>query len=826
MPHSPSTIAIVYTSRDLLPSIKATKDERLGQLRECGFNVEELAPHHDSDNGYTAGCAIERAAILSHALSNRKYAAIWVARGGYGASAMVPFLENMLPPVISSKILIGFSDVSYMGNYLSERYPNLTYVHGNHPFDKDLFSNSVLERDLLFALVKGDTPPSTRYPGRLCFNVTELTPRSISGLCVPLNLSLGESLAATRHIEFPPNTILFLEDLLEDTYKIQRKMDSLRNSGLLKNVLAVVVGNFTDCLNPQNETASEHEVARLISRSTRLPVFYLPIFGHDICRHPLVAHSKTTIERFSSTQFTIELSFQRQKQMRLATRFSAELERPPLEKGKTRTHFTGIGGTGMAAVAGLFVQDGFCVSGSDGPIYPPMSTVINDLGIHPAVGYTGDNIEKAQPDFVVLSNAISRRGPDLKPNLELEHLLTQNIPVLSFPSALRKYFLHKSANIVVSGTHGKTTTTALIAQTLSELKKQPSFLIGGAPKNFDSGFRLASDSLFILEGDEYDTAFFDKGPKFLHYEPSVALINNIEFDHADIYANVEAIEDEFERLACLTRDRHGVVVANFADARVKRVVKQSECPYVAFGDIRSEGANWVVESWKTLESGSDIRINTPAGDTVVVRTQMFGAHNALNTAACLAVLHALSAIENKTPIADYKIEKHDIQSWCQAIGTFQGVRRRFELVGLQNNIAVFDDFAHHPTAIDTTLRGFRDYMKASGRNGRLIACFDPRNATMRRRVLQEQLSKSFTAADIIYFGKVPVDQRIASEDVLDGLAVAKACGSNARYFADNQLLHDELVKVTVPGDTVVFMSSGSFDNLPRKFLGSLPENPR
>ncbi|MEY2987636.1 MAG: hypothetical protein RJB13_1157, partial [Pseudomonadota bacterium] len=491
-------------------------------------------------------------------------------------------------------------------------------------------------------------------------------------------------------------------------------------------------------------------------------------------------------------------------------------------------HFTGIGGTGMAAVAGLFSSAGFSISGSDNPIYPPMDEVIKHIGLEPIVGYHKETLESLHPDGVVLANVISRKNAELKPNAEMHSLLELNIPTMSFPSSLRRFFLHKTKNIIVSGTHGKTSTTSLIAQMLNHLGRDPSLFVGGSPANFQHGFRLGLGGIFVLEGDEYDSALFDKGPKFLHYEPSISLINNIEFDHADIYPNIEAIEEEFYRLACLTRDRGGIVVANMDDPRVVNVVERAQAPVIWFGKNNSnvKGPVWHLASTLTETEGLSADCIAPDNTRINVKTRLFGLHNAMNTTAALAVLHALKVIETTEKathqnLSSVTLSQQEIQNWSSAAKTFLGVKRRFELISTKNDIVIFDDFAHHPTAITTTLDAFRSYVNSAKRTGRLIVCFDPRNATMRRSVLQAQLAQSFKDADIVLLGKVPLDMRLHATEVLDGQKVAELIGSKARYFTENEMLLEHLKQMAQAGDTIVFMSSGSFDGLPRKLQNTL-----
>lgn len=809
---------------------EAERSERIAALAKLGLALTELAPEVPEEFELTSGKPIERAILLSQALTQRKFAFLWASRGGFGTTELVRLMEGLLPPILPPKTFVGFSDNSFLGNYLAARHPNLTYIHANHAFDPKLLEDGNTDSALLFKLLCGETPAPVEFKA-IWSNHSSETPIKVEGPCLPFNLSLAESFSSLRHIDIPAGAVLFLEDINEELYRVVRKFDSLCNSGFLNKCGAIVLGSFTHCLKADGTAATEAEIGELFSRKVSIPIVVTDIFGHEQKRMPLVAHSTCEV-RTSKTESFVKLTFACKHRAGLATRFPADLFPlkigEPNKKIKSKVHFTGVGGTGMAAVAGLFKSANFEVTGSDNPIYPPMDEVIRHIGLDQVVGYHSDTLGKMSPDAIVLANVITRRNAELKPNLEMESLLRSDIPVFSFPSAMRRFFLHHSKNIVVSGTHGKTSTTSLITQMLSHLGRDPSLFVGGAPANFQYGYKLGKDNIFVLEGDEYDSALFDKGPKFLHYEPSVALINNIEFDHADIYPNVEAIEEEFFRLACLTRDRGGIVVANSDDERVIKVVERSKAPVLWFGRNHKKESNsqWLLDSFETVVDGTVIKCSSPNGIQHTYKTRLFGAHNAMNSIAAMGVLHALKVIETEKEVTQKNLhssfpDASELTRWGQAAGSFLGVKRRFELIGQSKDIAVFDDFAHHPTAIATTLEAFRSYVTSAKRNGRLIACFDPRNATMRRSILQNQLAGSFTTADLVFLGKVPLDLRLKEDETLNGDKVASLIGPKATYFPDNELLLKTLIECAQPGDTIVFMSSGSFDGLPRKLHLSL-----
>jgi UDP-N-acetylmuramate: L-alanyl-gamma-D-glutamyl-meso-diaminopimelate ligase len=817
-------------------AVKQSEEERATRMqlmRDKGFIVHELPVFHPSIDATTAATAVERAAKDSHALTRRMYDVVWAGRGGYGSTSLLPFLRNMLPPVLPNKVLVGFSDVSFLGVTLSLQYPSVTYVHGRNFFTDDMFSCDEVEHKLLMDVVAGREPQPLSLPVE-CVSPSRAL-QKVSGLCIPLNLSLAESLASLKNMQLPKGAVLFLEDCNENVYQLLRKFDSIVNSGILSEAAGVVIGCFSDCKKPDGEVATELEIGRYFAERTHLPVFVLPVFGHGAKKLPLVALSSVEFEAHDK-EWMVRIGFARAYHQP-----SCRLFDPCPVEDSLNIHFTGIGGTGMASVAGLFREGKYPITGSDTPIFPPMDKVIADMGVKLCVGYEGKNIDEVSPDVVVLSNVISRKNAALQGNPELERILEKNVPMLSFPSALRRFFLQRSRNIVVTGTHGKTTTTSLIAQTLRSMGLDPSLFVGGAPKNFVSGYHLGSRDLFVLEGDEYDTAYFDKGPKYMHYEPTVVLLNNIEFDHADIYNDVEAIEREFQRLAGYTRERGGVAVANMFEHRVVGVAKAAAVPVMAFGDEsvsasdlsfgvnKSQAPIWTLLGFTTRNDGTTIEVKSPWGDRLRVESQVFGRHNVLNILATLASIHCYLILKQRgfCGISQEELAREAacplaasvVTSLLQGVSSFEGVKRRFEFVGLGEGVAVFDDFAHHPTAIHTTLEAFRFYMTAAGRTGRLLACFDPRNATMRRRVLQNDIAKSFLLADKVFLGKVPQDLRIAEDERLDGPGLAKTVGEKAIYFDDNDALYRHVASEIKPGDTLVFMGpSGAFSGFPQRIV--------
>lgn len=473
-----------------------------------------------------------------------------------------------------------------------------------------------------------------------------------------------------------------------------------------------------------------------------------------------------------------------------------------IEKGAA-LYFVGIGGTGMASVAGLCQEAGYKVTGSDAGIYPPMSDMLRELGIETYSPYAAENLAGKKPDVAVIANVLSRG------NVELEHVISNNIPYVSFPALMGELFLKHRHTCVVAGTHGKTTTSSLLAHTLNELGEDPGFLIGGIPRNFPRSFRIGSGKTFVIEGDEYDTAFFDKGPKFLHYCPRLAILNNLEFDHADIYPNLEAIEKQFVKLAGLVEDPKGVI-ANMDDPGIAKIMRetgmdtrvtkvatsgQTKDAVISVGDISIRASSESgVQHWRAIYACKTL-------GNITIETTLSGRHNIANIAMVLAALQNLTeAGVIKKPSAD-KLQA--------AFSSFKNVKRRLDRLAYANNIEVYEDFAHHPTAVKLVIEGFKQAFP----NRRLVVAFEPRSATQRRNVFQDDYARTLSLADAIYIGECPEDKRIPEDKRMSTTKLQQAIGTKARSFPTNKDLLTSLQKDLRPGDSVVFMSSGSFSGI-------------
>nr|WP_245526840.1 UDP-N-acetylmuramate:L-alanyl-gamma-D-glutamyl-meso-diaminopimelate ligase [Desulfurivibrio alkaliphilus] len=457
----------------------------------------------------------------------------------------------------------------------------------------------------------------------------------------------------------------------------------------------------------------------------------------------------------------------------------------------------GIGGTGMAALAGMLLERGVAVSGSDQKVYPPMSDYLAGLGIEVQEGYGPQNLA-GSPDLVIVGNVIRADNPEA---LELGR---RRLPYLSFPQALRHYFLAGRRSLVVAGTHGKTTTSSLLATMLDHAGLDPGFMIGGIVQAFGRSSRTGGGPFFVSEGDEYDTAFFDKGPKFLHYAPEVCILTGVEFDHADIYADLAAVKTAFARLVALMPPQ-GRLVAFVDDPVVRELVAVAPCPVLGYGEGAGEGADWRLDKLTVSPGGT--------GFTVLRQGELFGEffspmpgrHNALNALAVIAVLDHLGV-----PPAEI----------AAGLAAFTGVRRRQEVRGEVGGVTVIDDFAHHPTAVRETLAA----LKAAYPGRRLVAVFEPRTNSSRRRVFQEAYVSVFAAADRVLIREpegleaIPVDERFSVQRLAADLTAA---GLPARAFAEVQEIIDQLAVDSRPGDVVAILSNGGFDNIHQRLLARL-----
>jgi len=449
----------------------------------------------------------------------------------------------------------------------------------------------------------------------------------------------------------------------------------------------------------------------------------------------------------------------------------------------------------MAPLAGMLGERGHRVTGSDAGVYPPASTLLESLGIRWATGFSESNLEPA-PDIVVIGNALSRGNP------EVEYVLDHKIPYRSLPQVLEEFFLPGLDPLVVTGTHGKTTTTSMLAWICEVAGRRPNFLVGGVAENFGRSFGLGGGDEFILEGDEYDSAFFDKGPKFLHYHPQELIITSLEFDHADIYDDLAAIELQFRRLVNLV-PRSGRIVAWAESAAVRGVVARAFCPVETYG-LRSD-AEWLAGDIELSEGETLFRVSRHGMEVARIRMAPAGRHNVLNALAATALARGRG------------VPRDAIE---QALATYRGVKRRLEVKGEEGGVLVVDDFAHHPTAIRVTLDAARG--RWPGR--RLWAVFEPRSNTMRRRVFEADLADALGSADAVILGAVNRaallrdDERLSPERVVESI---RSVGGQSEYLSSAGEIAEFISRKARPGDLVLVMSNGSFDGLSEKLLTRL-----
>jgi UDP-N-acetylmuramate: L-alanyl-gamma-D-glutamyl-meso-diaminopimelate ligase len=464
-------------------------------------------------------------------------------------------------------------------------------------------------------------------------------------------------------------------------------------------------------------------------------------------------------------------------------------------------HLIGICGTAMASLAGMLKQKGFQVTGSDAAAYPPMSDFLSDLGIPVSQPFAAKNLEP-RPDLVVIGNAISRG------NVELEYVLDQRIPFCSLPQLLHDEFLKGKEVLVVAGTHGKTTTTSMLAWIFHSAGLDPSFLIGGIAENFGSSFRLGKGKYFILEGDEYDTAFFDKGPKFLHYFPDAIILTSVEFDHADIYKDLDAVETAFKRLVNLIPQRgriiafDGVAGEHVDSPSLERCLAKAFCPVERYG--AGAAANWKVTNLR-LDPGHTTWIVEHNGERwAEFEFALAGEYNVWNAIAA-------AALANSCGIPTDKI--------AAALKSFKSVKRRLEVKAQVHGITIIDDFAHHPTAIAGTLKALRARYPGS----RLWAILEPRSNTLRRRILQSDLARSLAQADQIVVANVFRSEAVPENERLELPALASEIQQNgrpARLLADADAIVQTIAPELRSGDVVAILSNGGFggiyDKLPAR----------
>jgi len=463
-------------------------------------------------------------------------------------------------------------------------------------------------------------------------------------------------------------------------------------------------------------------------------------------------------------------------------------------------HLIGICGTAMASLAGMLQARGHHVTGSDQNVYPPMSTMLQQLGINVAQGFRRENLTPT-PDCVIVGNAIPRGNP------EVEETLRRKLFYRSQAEVVKEEFIRGRHSLAVAGTHGKTTTTSIAAWVMDQGGLDPSFLIGGVAQNFGNSFRVTSSDYFIIEADEYDTAYFDKGPKFMHYLPELAIVNNVEFDHADIYRDLDAVKLAFRRFMNLVPE-NGRLIAGWDSPNVRAVVESfGERLFTCLETFGTgNDAKWQVRNADFSSGLSRFEVFCDNELWGEFQTPLLGEFNLLN---CLAVIVAADA---------WGVSKQKIQS---ALASFKNVKRRAEVRGEESGVVVIDDFAHHPTAVRETLRALR----ARYNDRRLVAVFEPRSWSSRLAVFQDDYANAFTAADYVVIAAVFDSQKVTEKGrALDTRALIDAISQQGKpaWALPNA---DEIVTHLVPelrsGDVVAVMSNGGFGGIHEKILSAL-----
>lgn len=466
-----------------------------------------------------------------------------------------------------------------------------------------------------------------------------------------------------------------------------------------------------------------------------------------------------------------------------------------LTSSRKSIYMIAICGTGMTALAGMLKAEGHDVRGSDHNVYPPMSTLLSDLGIPVERGFDAAHLNP-KPDLVIIGNAMSRGNP------EVEAVLNRKIPYTSLPVALGDFFIRGNYSCVVAGTHGKTTTSALLAWVLESAGKAPGFFVGGIPENFGQGYRIGKGRIFVSEGDEYDSAFFDKGSKFLHYMPDLLILNNLEFDHADIFRSYEDIELSFRRLINLVPGE-GYVVACWDDPNIRKIAPATFSELISFG--LSEDSDFRAMSVTTDVEGTHFDVNFKGEAFGRFSSPLFGLHNVRNSLAVIA-----SAMQLGLSVPQIQ----------RGVATFRNVRRRFQFLGEKNGVKIFDDFAHHPTAIATTI----DSIRRRFPDHRVWALFEPRSATSKRKILERELVEALASADHAILAPIHMPEKVPEDERLDLTAVSEAVQDRQTpchvLKPDIEML--TFLKANLRShDIALFMSNGDFQQMPVKLLHEL-----
>ena len=457
-----------------------------------------------------------------------------------------------------------------------------------------------------------------------------------------------------------------------------------------------------------------------------------------------------------------------------------------------KIHLVAACGTGMGTLACILQEMGYQVTGSDQNIYPPMSDFLAEKGVKLFSGFSPENLSH-HPDLVIIGNAVGRENPEAKA------VLDQNIDYLSMPQAVNQFIAKGKKIILVTGTHGKTTTSSIMAHLLETAGLSPSFLVGGILRNFNSSFQIGSGEYMVIEGDEYDTAFFDKGPKFMHYDPYITIMTGVEFDHADIFRDIDHIRDIFSQFVRkIEPDSH--IIAYMENETLRKILQGCTATVETYG----QGGDWQFFDHRQAAERTHARIQGPNGK-FDIETGLVGRHNLMNTLACVAVAKKLG-------IPDGIVQ--------EALSTFSGVKRRQEIRGVKRGITIMDDFAHHPTAVRETIAAVKPFYE----KGRVIAVFEPRTNTSMRHFFQQTYPDAFLSADKTIIcnpcvkKNIPKGQRFSPEQLVTDINVL---GGDALHFETPDRVIDYLISELRENDLVLIMSNGGFDNIHSRLLARL-----
>ncbi len=446
-------------------------------------------------------------------------------------------------------------------------------------------------------------------------------------------------------------------------------------------------------------------------------------------------------------------------------------------------HLVGIGGVAMASLAGLLLDAGFKVTGSDGEIYEPMKGLLKELSISVTKGYEPETLPQ-NTDLVVIGNVVTREFPVLKA------IAAGQTPYLSLPQCLEELFLNATNNLVVAGSHGKTTTTAMCAKLMDSSFIQPGFLVGGATLDFPRPWRQSKGAWFVIEGDEYDSAFFEKKPKFLRYRPHTVILTSVEFDHGDIYPDLAAVMEAFTALMEIIPP-HGRLIAYGDDPRVREIAAKTKAQTFFYG--QNQDNDWRLDDIQSTKNGLTWRLYGPQNNSIILSLPRPGVYNALNASAATAA---------------FLLSGGEAHNLALSLKTFRGVRRRQE-TEIHNDIVLVDDFAHHPTAVKATISA----MRQAWPQNRLLVAFEPRSNTSRRAFFQADYAEALAGADFVFLREPGGLEKIPPTDRLDAAQIVADLNGKAELFTDGQTLGEAILQKAQKNDTILVMSNGGFDGL-------------